>query len=112
MSMGSRAPYAPARNEQAIRSNQKRSGDLPEFGTSSTAFINKKITAIQHGNQYNVLNVAREYRLAQENLVNHRADQDRQLSELTTARRSTLRGYAGHVRSGLRAAEQVYNMQK
>ena len=110
--MGSRAPYAEARNEQAIKSNMKRSqksGDFPEFGTSSTAFINKKLTAIQHGNQYNM---ARTYRLAQEDLVNARADQDRQVSELTTARRSTLRGYSSGLRSGLRAAEQVYNMQK
>ena len=108
--MGSRAPYAPPRNERAIRSNLKRSDDFPEFGTNSTAFINKKLTAIQRGNQYNL---AREYRQAQENLVNTRADEDRQLSELTTARRSTLRGYGGQVRAGLRAAEQVYNtMQK
>ena len=106
MSTGSRAPYAPARNEQAIRSDLKRSGDFPEFGTNSTAFINKKLAAIQRGNQYNL---AQEYRQAQENLANARADEDRQLSELRSARRSTLRGYAGQVRSGLRAAEQVYN---
>ena len=106
MSMGSRAPYATARNEQAIRSNLKRSGDFPEFGTNSTTFINKKLAAIKRGNEYNL---AQEYRQAQENLVNARADEDRQLSELTTARRSTLRGYGGQVRSGLRAAQQVYN---
>ena len=106
MSMGSRAPYAPARNEQAIRSNLKRSGGIPEFGTNSTAFVNKKLAAIKRGNEYNL---AQEYRQAQENIASARADQDRQLSELTSARRSTLRGYAGQVRSGLRAAEQVYN---
>ena len=103
---GSRAPYAPPRNERAIRSNLNRSEDFPEFGPNSTAFLNKKLAAIQRGNQYNL---ATEYRQAQENLSNARADEERQMAELTTARRQTLRGYAGQVRSGLRAAEQVYN---
>ena len=106
---GSRAPYAPPRNERAIKSNQKRSGDFPEFGTNSTAFLNKKLAATQRGNQYNL---AHEYRQAQESLVNARSDEERQMSELTTARRQTLRGEGGRVRSGLRAAEQVYNMQQ
>ena len=106
MSMGSRAPYAPQRNEKAIRSNLKRSGDFPEFGPSSTAFLIKKLAAIKRGNEYNL---AQEYRQAQENLVNARADEERQMSELTTARRSTLRGHAGGVRAGRFAAQQVYN---
>ena len=106
---GSRAPYAPPRNERAIRSNLKRSEDFPEFGPNSTAFLNKKLAATQRGNQYNL---AREYRLAQESLVNARSDEERQMSELTTARRQTLRGEGGRVRAGLRAAEQVYNMQQ
>ena len=108
--LGSRAPYATPRNEQAIRSNLKRSEDFPEFGPSSTAFLHKKLAAVQRGNEYNL---AREYRQAQENLINARSDEERQMSELTTARRYTLRGEAGRVRAGLRAAEQVYNfMQK
>ena len=106
---GSRAPYAPPRDERAIRSNLKRSEDFPEFGPNSTAFLNKKLAATQRGNQYNL---AREYRQAQEALVNARADEERQMSELTTARRQTLRGEGGRVRAGLRAAEQVYNMQQ
>ena len=107
---GSRAPYAPPRNERAIRSNLNRSGDFPEFGPNSTAFLNKKLAAIQRGGQYNI---AQEYRQAQENLSNARSDEERQMSELTTARRQTLRGEGGRVRAGLRAAEQVYNsMQK
>ena len=103
---GSRAPYAPPRNERAIRSNMKRSEDFPEFGPNSTAFLNKKLAANRSGNQYNL---AREYRQAQENLSNARSDEERQMSELNTARRQTLRGEGGRVRSGLRAAEQVYN---
>ena len=106
---GSRAPYAPPRNERAIRSNLKRSEDFPEFGPNSTAFLNKKLAATQRGHQYNM---AREYRQAQESLVNARSDEERQLSELTTARRQTLRGEGGRVRAGLRAAERVYNMQQ
>ena len=86
-----------------------RSGDFPEFGPNSTAFLNKKLVAAQRGNQYNL---AREYRQAQESLVNARSDEERQMSELTTARRQTLRGEGGRVRAGLRAAEQVYNMQQ
>ena len=104
--LGSRAPYAPPRNEQVMRSNLKQSGDFPEFGPTSTAFLHKKLAAIQRGNEYNL---AREYRQAQENLINARSDEERQISDLTTARRSTLRGFAGQVRSGIRAAEQVYN---
>ena len=103
---GSRAPYAPPRNQRAIRSNLNRSGDFPEFGPNNTAFLNKKLAATQRGNQYNL---AREYRQAKESLVNARADEERQMSELTTARRQTLRGEGGKVRAGLRAAEQVYN---
>ena len=106
---GSRAPYAPPRSERGIRSNMARSGDFPEFGPNSTAFLNKQLAATQRGNQYNL---AREYRQAQESLVNARSDEERQLSELTTARRQTLRGKGGRVRAGLRAAEQVYNMQQ
>ena len=88
----------------------KRSEDFPEFGPNSTAFINKKLDASKRGNQYNL---AREYRQAQENLNNARSDEERQLSELNTGRRQQLRGEGGRVRSGLRAAEQVYNsMQK
>ena len=103
---GSRAPYASPRNERAIRENLNRSEDFPEFGPNSTAFLNKKLAASQRGNQYNL---AHEYRQAQENLSNARADEERQMSELNTARRPTLRGEGGRVRSGLRAAEQVYN---
>ena len=106
---GSRAPYAPPRNERGIRSNMKRSEDFPEFGPNSTAFINKKLEATKRGNQYNL---AREYRQAQENLSNARSDEERQMAELTTARRQTLRGEAGRVRAGLRAAEQVNTMQQ
>ena len=108
--LGSRAPYAPPRNERAIRSNLKQSEDFPEFGPTSTAFLHKKLVAIQRGNEYNL---AQEFRQSQENLANVRADEDWQMSELTTARRSTLRGEAGRVRAGLFAAQQVYNsMQK
>ena len=103
---GSRAPYAPPRNERAIRSNMKRSEDFPEFGPNSTAFINKKLAASKSGNIYNL---AREYRQAQEALSNARSDEERQISELTSGRRQTLRGEGGRVRAGLRAAEQVYN---
>ena len=106
---GSRAPYAPPRDERAIRSNLKQSDDFPDFAPSSTAFLNKKLAATQQGNPYNL---AQEYRQAQEALANARADEERQLSELNTARRQTLRGEAGRVRAGLRAAEQVYNMQQ
>ena len=107
--LGARAPYAPPRNERAIRSNLNRSGDFPEFGARSTAFLNKKLAATQRGNQYNL---AREYRQAQESLINARSDEERQLSERAATRRQTLRGEGGRVRAGLRAAEQVYNMQQ
>ena len=88
----------------------KRSEDFPEFGPNSTVFINKKLDASKRGNQYNL---AREYRQAQENLNISRSDEERQISDLTSARRQTLRGEGGRVRAGLRAADQVYNsMQK
>ena len=88
----------------------KRSEDFPEFGPNSTAFLNKKLAASRSGNVYNL---AREYRLAQEALSNSRSTEERLISELNTGRRQQLRGFAGQVRSGIRAAEQVYNnMQK
>ena len=103
---GSRAPYATPRNERAIKSNLNRSEDFPHFGPNRTTFINRKLAATQRGNTYNL---ARDYRQAQENLNNARSDEERQMSELISARRQTLRGEAGRVRAGLRAADQVYN---
>ena len=106
MTFGSRAPYAKKRNERVMRSSLRRSDDFPDSGPTSIAFLNKKLLAIKRGGEWNM---AREYRQAQENLVNARSDEERQISELLAARRPGLRGEVGRVRAGLRAAEQIYN---
>ena len=64
---------------------------------------------IQRGNEWNI---ARDVRIAQENRITARLDEERQLSELTTARRPSLIGEGGRVRAGLRAADQVVNGMK
>ena len=61
---------------------------------------------IQLGNEWDV---ARNARIAQENNVSARLSEERQLSELNTARRGNLQGERGRVRAAQRAAEQVIN---
>ena len=47
-----------------------------------------------------------------EDLLTARLDEERQLSDLTTARRPNLRGAAGNVRSAQRAAAEVFDSMK
>ena len=101
---GSRAPYAKARNEPAMKTNLKQPGDFPDSGQTSTAWMHTKLQAIQRGNEWNV---ARTARIAQENRVSARLNEERQLSELTTGRRENLQGEGGRVRAMQRAAEQA-----
>ena len=101
---GSRAPYAKARNEPAMKHNLTSSVNFPDSGQTSTAWMHKKLMAIQRGNAWNV---ARTARIAQENIVSARLNEERQLSELTTGRRENLQGEGGRVRVAQRAAEQA-----
>ena len=106
MTFGSRAPYAKARNEQEMKSNLARNDHFPSWGPTSTAWVHKKQMQIQRGQEWNV---ARDIRIAQENRYNARADEERQISDLTTGRRHSLIGQAGQARAAQRAAQQVIN---
>ena len=66
--------------------------------------MHKKLVAIQRGNESNV---ARTHRKAQADLITARLDEERQLSELTTARRPQVIGEGGRVRAAQRAGEQI-----
>ena len=72
--------------------------------------MHKKLEQIKRGNEGNT---ARTHRMAQEDLLTARLDEERQISELTTARRPGLIGEGGRVRAAQRAAqraaEQVFN---
>ena len=103
---GSRAPYTKARNEKEMKKKLNRSEDFPESGPTSVAWYHKQLQAIQRGNEWNM---ARAARLAEENRVTARLDEERQLSELSAGRREGLRGMAGKIRGAQRAAEQVIN---
>ena len=106
---GSRAPFAKPRNEQRMKANLKSSGLYPRSGPASTAWMHKKLELIKRGNEGNL---ARTYRMAQEDALTARLNEERQLSELTTVRRPGLIGEGGRVRAGQRAAEQVFSRMK
>ena len=92
-----------------MRANLKQSGVYPAWGPTSTARLHKQHLLIQRGNEYNT---TREMRMNKEDLLTARLDEERQLSDLTTARRPNLRGAAGNVRSAQRAAAQVFDSMK
>ena len=88
-----------------MKANLEGSGLFPDTGPTSTAWMHKKLELIKHGGEGNF---ARAYRMAQEDLMTARLDEERQISELTTARRPGLIGAGGRVRAAQRAAEQVF----
>ena len=71
--------------------------------------MHKKLELIKQGQEGNI---ARMHRMAQENLVMARLDEEKQLAELTTGRRPGLIGEGGRARAAQRAAEQVFNSMK
>ena len=103
--MGSRAEYAKPRDEQRMKKNHIASGDFPKSGPTSVAWLHKKQMEIVKGNQGNL---ARDYRLPQENLLTARFDGEKQISQLTTGRRASLIGEAARARGAQQAAAQVY----
>ena len=109
MSFGSIAPYAKRRNENQMKINIKQSELFPGPGPTSTAWLHKKHLLVQRGNEGNL---ARDYRISQENLLTARLNEEKQISDLTTARRPGLIGEGGRVRAATRAAAQVYNVMK
>ena len=72
-----------------MKANLEGSGLFPDTGPTSTAWMHKKLELIKRGGEGNL---ARAHRMAQEELVTARADEERQISELTTARRAGLIG--------------------
>ena len=104
MTFGSRAEYAKPRNEPQMKKTHLASGDFPKSGPTSTAWVNKKQMEIQKGNQGNL---ARDYRMAQENLLTARLDEEKQISELTTNRRASLIGEVSRARGAQQAAAQL-----
>ena len=103
--MGSRAEYARTRDEPQMKRDHVSSGDYPKSGPTSTAWLHKKQMEIVKGNTGNL---ARDYRIAQENLLTARLDEERQISQLTTGRRASLIGEAARARGAQQAAAQIY----
>ena len=103
--MGSRAEYAKTRDEPQMKKNHVASGDYPKSGPTSTAWLHKKQMEIVKGNTGNL---ARDYRIAQENLLTARLDEEKQISQLTTGRRASLIGEAARARNAQQAAAQIY----
>ena len=110
MPYGSVAPYAATpRNERTLRRSLAKSEEFPATGPNTVDWTHKKLEAIQKGNE---CNFARSYRLAQEDLLTARLDEERQISELTRGRRPQLIGEAGRARAAQLAAEQVFQGMK
>ena len=97
MTIGSRAEYANPRNEQRMKRNIKASDNYPEDRPTSTAWLHKKQMEIIKGNSGNL---ARDYRIAQEDLLTARLDEEKQISGLTTGRRDSLIGEAARAKNG------------
>ena len=106
---GSRASYADPRNEREMRNALKNSGRFPTEGPTSTAWLNSKLSLAQRGEEWNV---ARAWRMAQEDLVTARLDEEKQIQDLMTNRRPSLIGEGARVRNAQRVAEQAYQMQE
>ena len=70
------------------------------------AWYHQQLQVVLRGNEWNV---ARAARIAQEGRANARADEERQLAELSAGRREGLRGITGKIRGAQRVAEQVIN---
>ena len=68
--------------------------------------MHRQLQLIQRGGEGDL---ARMHRIAQEDRLTARLTEERQLSELTTARRPGLIGEHGRARAAQRAAEQVFN---
>ena len=88
-----------------MNKNITASGDYPKDRPTSTAWLHKKQMEIIKGNSGNL---ARDYRLAQENLLTARLDEEKQISELTTNRRASRIGEASRARGAQQAAAQVF----
>ena len=104
--MGAEPPYAETRNEQAIKTSIQQHEDFPKWGPTSTAWMHKKQLLIQKGNEWNI---ARDMRMAQEDRLRARLDEEKQIANLTSGRRPQLIGEAGRARAAQRAAEQVFS---
>jgi hypothetical protein len=102
---GSRAVFANPRNERRMKANLKNSELFPDSGPTSTAWMHRKLEQIKRGNEGNI---ARTHRMAQEDRLTSRLDEERQVAELTKGRRHGLIGEGGRVRAAQRAAEQVF----
>ena len=92
------------RNEQAIKTSIQQDESFPTWGPTSTVWMHKKQLLIQKGNEWNI---ARDMRMAQEDRLRARLDEEKQIANLTTGRRPQLIGEAGRARAVQRAAEQV-----
>lgn len=106
MTFGSRAPYAKARNERQMRRNMDRSDHFPYSGPSSAVWMHKKRQMVLLGQEGDIV---RMHRLARENLMEARPNEEKQVSQLSTGRRAGLTGEGARVRAAQQAAEQIYN---
>ena len=108
MSFGNRGPSAETRTEQTVKTSMQQHEEFPKWGPTSTAWMHKKQLLIQKGNEWNI---ARDMRMAQEDRLTARLDEEKQIQNLTTGRRPQLIGEAGRARAAQRAAEQVFATQ-
>ena len=102
---GSIAPFAQQRNETRMKTNLTESGLFPDAGPTSTARMHRQLQLIQRGGEFDI---ARMRRMAQEDRLTARLDEERQIAELTTARHPGLNGEHGRVRAAQQAANLVF----
>ena len=104
MPYGSRAEYADARDEKAIKRRARASGLLPRSGPSHQALLVKQIEHIRKGVE---ISQVRSRRIQQDERINHQLETDRMGEVLRRNRVAGLRGAAAERMNANNVAGQV-----
>ena len=75
-----------------MRTNTQHNEEFPKWGPTGTAWMHERQLLIQKGSEWNI---ARDMRMAQEDRIRARLDEEKQILSFTTGRRPQLNGEAG-----------------
>ena len=104
MPYGSRAEFAEARDEKAIRRRAMASGLLPTGGPSHQAMLVKQLDQIRKGIETSQV---RDRRIQQDERITHQLETERMGEVLRRSRGAGLRGAAAERMNANNVAQQV-----
>ena len=104
MPYGSRAEFAEARDEKAIRRRAMASGLLPPSGPSHQALLVRKLEQIRKGME---ISQVRDKRIQQDERITHQLETERMGEVLRRNRGAGLRGAAAERMNANNVAQQV-----